>query len=111
MPLPGEILRELFAIEEPTDTRNEFGEIVQTWEEVGRRRGSYEATAYIEQDRRGQVDGTVTATVRMYRYDGLSGRHRLKWVSRDNRILYISSIVERGADRLEHELTVEEAVA
>lgn len=106
--IPGEILRELFAIEEPTDTRNEFGEVVQTWAEVARRRGSYEATSYTEQQRRGQVDGTASATVRMYYYPGLSGRHRLKWISRDNRILQISSVVERRV-RLEHELSVEEA--
>jgi head-tail adaptor len=107
--IPGELLRELYAIESPTDTRNEFGEVVQTWTEVGRRRGSYEANSFSEVEQRGQVDRTISATVRIYHFPGLTGRHRLRWISRDNRILYLSSVVERGANRIEQELTVEES--
>lgn len=107
MAIPAGLLRETFAIEEPTETRNEFGESVQTWSEVGRRRGAYEAIGYFEQERRGQIGGTTSATVRIQYFPGLTGRHRLKWLTRDNRLLYISSVVERGA-RDEHELTVEE---
>jgi head-tail adaptor len=107
MALPAGLLRETFAIEAPTETRNALGESVQEWNEIGRRRGSYEALSYSEQDRRGQIGGTVSATVRIRFYPGLTGQHRLRWVSRDNRLLYISSVVERG-HREEHELTVEE---
>jgi head-tail adaptor len=105
--LPGGILRDLFAIEEPTETRNSLGEVEKTWTEVGRRLGAYEATTYAEIERRGQIGGNVTATVRMHYFPGLTGRHRLKWLSRDNRVLYISAVVERD-HRREHEVTVEE---
>ena len=107
MPLPAGLLREVFAIEEPTETRNELGESVQTWDEIGRRYGAYEALSYIEQDRRGQIGGSVSATVRIRYFPGLTGQQRLRWVSRSDRILYVSSVVERG-HREEHELTVEE---
>lgn len=105
--LPAGILRELFAIEEPTEERNELGESVMTWDEVGRRLGSYDATTYAEIDRRNQIGGNVTALVRMHYFPGLTGRHRLRWISRDDRILYISAVVERD-NRREHEVTVEE---
>lgn len=101
------ILREKFAIETPVETRNAVGESILSWQEVGLRLGSYEANAYIEIDRRSQVGGSVSATVRMRYFPGLTGKHRLRWISRDNRLLYISSVVERGS-REEHELTVEE---
>lgn len=107
MGLPAGILRERFVIEFPTETRNALGESVQAWQTVGERLGSYEENAYIEQDRRGQIGGSVSATVRMRFFNGLTGKHRLRWASRGNRILYISSVVERG-NREEHELTVEE---
>lgn len=105
--IPAGTLRDLFAIEEPTEERNELGESVQTWSEVGRRLGAYEATTYAELDRRGQIGGTVSATVRMHYFPGLTGRHRLKWLSRNDRLLYISAVIERN-NRREHELTVEE---
>jgi SPP1 family predicted phage head-tail adaptor len=100
-------LRELFAIEAPTETRNDLGESVQTWTEVGRRLGSYEASTYSEVDRRGQIGGSVTALVRIHYFAGLTGKHRLKWLSRDDRLLYISAVVEQD-NRRTHELTVEE---
>lgn len=107
MPLPSGILRELFAIESPTETRNALGESVQTWAEEGRRYGSYEAISYSEQTRRGQIGGSTSATVRIRYFDGLTGKHRLRWLSRGGRLLYISSVIERGV-REEHELAVEE---
>ena len=107
MPIPAGLLRERFAIEEPTETRNEMGESVQEWSEVGQRMGSYEAISYVEQERRSQVGGSVSATVRIHYFPGLTGRHRLRWISRGDRYLYVSSVVERGFQD-EHELTVEE---
>ena len=107
MPIPAGLLREKFAIEEPTETRNELGESVQEWSEVGQRFGSYEAVGYTEQERRNQIGGSTSATVRIHYFPGLTGRHRLRWLTRDDRLLYISSVVERGT-RDEHELTVEE---
>lgn len=105
--IPAGTLRDLFAIESPTETRNDLGESVQTWSEVGRRLGAYEASTYSEVDQAGGVSGTVSATVRMHYFPGLTGKHRLKWLSRDNRILYVSAVIERN-NRREHEVSVEE---
>lgn len=105
--LPAGILRETFAIEAPTDTKNALGERVPTWSTFATVRGSYEATSYSEQIRREQVGGNVSAVVRMRYVKGLAGNMRLRWVSRDDRILAISGIVEKN-NREEHELTVEE---
>lgn len=107
MALPAGIMRELFAIEQATETRNAVGETVQTWAEAGRRWGSYEAISYSEQARRDQVGGSVSAVVRMRFFDGLTGNHRLRWLSRGGKILTISGVIERG-HREEHELAVEE---
>lgn len=108
--IPAGILRERFAIEAPTETRNELGESVQTWDEVGRVWGSYEALSYVEQARRGQIGGSIAATVRIRFFPGLAGNMRLRWISRDDRLLYVSAIVERGR-REEHELEVQESVS
>jgi head-tail adaptor len=107
MPLPAGILREAFVIESPTEARNELGESVQTWSTFATVRGSYEATTYFEQSRRGQIGGTVSATVRVRYVPGVTGAMRLRWVSRGDRLLYISGVVERG-HREELELSVEE---
>jgi head-tail adaptor len=110
MGLPSGLLREVFAIESPTETRNALGESVQSWSEVGRVYGSYEAVSYSEQQRRGQIGGSTQATVRIRYFAGLRGNWRLRWVSRSSRLLYVSAVVEKGA-REEHELTVEEQAA
>lgn len=105
--LPAGILRETYAIEQPTEERNELGESVQTWSTLATVRGSYEATSYFEQSRRGQIGGTVSALVRMRYVPGVTGAMRLRWVSRGDRLLYISSVVEKGY-RDELEVSVEE---
>lgn len=110
MPLPSGILRELFAIEYPTETRNALGESTTAWTEAARVYGSYEATTYSELARRGQIGGTTQATVRIRYRSDLGGNWRLRWVNRGGRLLYISSIVEQGA-REEMELTVDEEAA
>lgn len=110
MALPAGLLRELFAIEYPTETRNALGESVQSWTEVARVYGSYEAVTYSEQARRSQVGGSTQATVRIRYRDDLRGNWRLRWVNRGGRVLYISSVVEKGA-REELELTVDEEAA
>lgn len=105
--LPAGILRETFVIESPSESRNSIGESVQTWSTFAKVRGSYEATSYSEQSRRGQIGGSVSATVRIRHVDGVTGAMRLRWASRSDRILYISGVVERG-HREELELSVEE---
>lgn len=105
------MLREFYAIESPTETRNDVGELVQTWREVGRVFGSYQAVSYAELTRRGQVGGNTSATVMIRYYPGLQANWRLRWLSRDAaRVLYISAVVEQG-DREAMELSVEEVAA
>jgi len=105
--LPAGILREFVIIESPTEERNALGESVQTWDEFSTRWASIEAISYLEQSRRGQIGGSISHTVRMRYVPGLTGQMRLRWASRGGRLLYISSVVERGI-REEHELQVEE---
>lgn len=108
--LPAGILRERVTIQAPTLTRNDYGESVQSWQDVAIRRASVEAMSYSEQSRRAQVGGVVSHMVRMRFLPELTGAMRLRWDSRGGRILYISSVVERG-NREEHELTCEEQVS
>jgi SPP1 family predicted phage head-tail adaptor len=99
--------REVFAVEAPTRTRNAAGGTIETWSEVCRIYGSYEATSYSEQARRGQIGGGIQATVYTRYRDDISGEMRLRWVSRNDRLLYISAVIEQGT-REDLELTVEE---
>jgi SPP1 family predicted phage head-tail adaptor len=110
MAIPSGILTEVFEIQEPVSTRNAAGESVTTWEAVRQVYGSYEATSYSEQARRGQIGASLQATVRIRYVAGVAGNMRLRWVSRDDRILMIAGVVERGR-REELELTVEEQAA
>ncbi len=105
--LPAGVLREVVVIEQPVEVRNAVGESVQEWCEFCRRRAGSEAVGSYEAQRMAQVGGSATHVERMRNCPGISGAMRIRWVSRENRLLYISSIVERG--RLEeHELTCEE---
>lgn len=99
--------REVFAVEAPSRSRNAAGGTVETWSEIARIYGSYSADTYSEQSRRGQIGGGLTATVYTRWRDDITGEMRLRWVSRDGRVLYISSVVEQG-NREDLELTVEE---
>jgi SPP1 family predicted phage head-tail adaptor len=105
--LPSGILTEVFELEQPVVERNEAGESVTTWETVRRLFGSYEALSFSEQARRGQIGGSIQATVRTHYFADVASNMRLRWVSRGERILMIASIVERGRPD-ELELTVEE---
>jgi len=99
--------REIFAVEAPARSRNAAGGTVETWSEVCRVYGSYQAISYSEQARRGQIGGGLSATVYVRYRDVITGEMRLRWLSRNNRLLYISSVVEQG-NREDLELTVEE---
>ena len=100
-------MREVVVIEAPREEQNALGESVQTWHKFTVRRASVEAVSYSEATRRQQTGGELSHTVRMRYVDGIRGSMRLRWQSRDDRILYISGIVERG-HRQEHELQCEE---
>lgn len=108
MAVPAGLLRETVRIEYPQETRNSLGESVQTWLSFGGNRRAYiEPLSYSEQNRRQQIGGTASHLVRLRYVAGLTGQMRLVWLNRDERVLYISSIVERG-HRDEQELTCEE---
>lgn len=108
MALPSGILREVVIVEAAEQTRNEVGEAVQvSWNEVTRRRASVEPVGYTEQQINRQTGGSVSHVVRMRYVPGLAGGMRLRWESRGNRLLYVSSVVERGY-REEHEVYAEE---
>ena len=107
MPLPAGILREKVVVEAPSETRNDLGETVQAWSAVCERWASVEAVTYSESQRQQQIGGSISHTVRLRYVPGLTGKHRLRWASRGDRLLYVSAVVEKG-NREEHELTCEE---
>lgn len=107
MTIPAGILRESIVIESQTETRNTLGESTISWATFATRRASVEAISYQEQERRKQIGGTGTFVVRCRFVDGITGKMRVRWSSRSDRILYIASVVERG-HRDEHELTCDE---
>lgn len=110
MPRPAGQYREVFVLERPVRSRNAAGGTVETWETVATIFGSYEATSYSEQARRGQVGGGISATVYTRYRAGLTGDMRLRWLARGDRLLYISAVVEQG-NREDLELAVEEQAA
>ena len=103
-------LTEVYVLERPIATRNAAGESVTTWEQVARIYGSYEQVSFSEQARRGQIGGSLQATVRIHYRADVKSNMRLRWVSRNDRVLMIAAIVE-GPRQLELELTVEEQAA
>lgn len=109
MPPAGQ-MTEVYVLERPVATRNAAGESVTTWQAVAKVLGSYEQTSFQEQARRGQIGGSLQATVQIHYRDDVKSNMRLRWVSRGSRILMIASLVEVGRRR-DLELTVEEQAA
>ena len=109
MGLPAGILRESVVIESPAESRNSLGETLQTWGAFASRRASVIADSYSESQQRGQTIGTSSFTVRLRYVEGLTGKMRLRWSSRGDRTLYITSVQEVN-NREEHRLTCEEKV-
>lgn len=107
MAISAGILRETIVIESEAETRNSLGEPVATWAAFASRRASVEAISYSEQERRKQIGGVGTFVVRCRYVPGLTGKMRVRWASRSDRVLYIASVVERN-NREEHELTCDE---
>lgn len=106
--LPAGTLREVLVIEQAEEHRNELGETVQTsWREVARRRASVEQMSNAETQQLGQTSGTSSFIVRMRFCPILQGGMRLRWENRENRLLFVSSVVEKGR-REEHEVYAEE---
>lgn len=107
--LPAGVLREVVVIEQAEEHRNELGETVQTsWHEVARRRASIEPVAYSEaQNEINRTGAVYSFVVRMRFFADLRGGMRLRWENRGNRLLYVSSVVERG-NKVEHEVYAEE---
>ena len=107
MAIPAGSLRETIVIEQQTETRNAFGEASSSWSTHATRRASVEAISYSETQKQNRIGGAATWIVRCHFVDGISGKMRVRWKSRGDRLLYISSVVEVGS-RSEHELTCEE---
>jgi len=105
--LPAGILRETIVIEQESTERNSLGESVSTWSTFATRRALVQAISYSEQERRKQIGGTGTFSVRCRYVPGITGKMRIRWSSRSNRILYVASVVEHN-NREEHELTCDE---
>lgn len=105
--IPAGRLRELIIVETQTETRNTLGETSSTWSTFATRRASVEAVSYSEQQRQNRISGSSSFRVRCRYVPGISGKMRVRWASRADRLLYISSVVE-GANQLEHELECEE---
>jgi head-tail adaptor len=111
--IPAALLAEKFVAEaRPTAERDDHGGLTagQEWTTVRSFYGSYEAQAYVETETRAKVGGTVQALIRCRYFPDIVGGMRLRWSSRSDRLLYVSSVVER-ANRTELEITVEEQVA
>lgn len=109
MGLPAGVLMETVVIESPAESRNSLGETLQTWSTFATRRAQVVADSYSEAQLRGQVIGTSSFTVRMRYVEGLTGKMRLRWQSRGNRILYVAGVTEVN-NREEHRLSCEEKV-
>lgn len=107
MALPAGILRETIVIEQESTDRNDFGESVSTWTTFASRRAAVESISYSEQERRKQIGGVGTFMVRCRYVPGITGKMRIRWASRSDRLLYIASVVEQN-NREEHELTCDE---
>ena len=107
--LPAGDLQEFVVIEYPVEVRNDLGEATQTWREFAKRWAHIEGISFAEQERRKQLVTSATHVVRMRFVNGITGTMRVRWASRGSRLLYISSVVEKGR-REEHELTCEEQV-
>jgi hypothetical protein len=105
--LPAGILRETIVIEQESTDRNDFGESTSTWTTYATRRAAVMAISYSEQERRKQIGGVGTYMVRCRYVPGLTGKMRVRWASRSDRILYVASVVEHN-NREEHELTCDE---
>jgi SPP1 family predicted phage head-tail adaptor len=107
MAIPAGSLRETVVIEKQTETRNAFGEATSSWSTHATRRAAVESISYSETQRQNRIGGSATFVVRCHYVEGVSGKMRVRWKSRGDRYLYISSVVEIGP-RQEHELTCEE---
>lgn len=101
------LMREVVVIEEPEETQNELGEMVIVWKPWRRRRAHIENIGYYESIRADQTGGSVSHTATMYYTEGLKASMRFRWESREDRILYITSIVEQG-NRQGHQVSLEE---
>jgi len=107
MAIPAGSLRETVVIEKQSETRNAFGEATSSWSTHATRRAAVESISYSETQQQNRVGGSAKWVVTCHYVEGVSGKMRIRWKSRGDRYLYISSVVELGT-RQEHELTCEE---
>lgn len=100
-------LRDSVVVEYALEKRTPEGETVADWQPLARRRASVRPMSYMEQQQLHQTGGTASHMVVMRYCDGVTGGMRLRWESRGDRKLYISSVVEHG-EREGHDIICEE---
>lgn len=106
-------LRDVIVLEEPETHSNELGEKVVRYRDfTGRAGPTHRAMVRqisgAESARRGGVATGAGFEVSTRMIPGLSNTLRIRWKNRDNRILYISSIVEEGVTVRSLRITCEE---
>jgi head-tail adaptor len=106
--LPAGTLREVIVIEHAIEHRNELGEVAQvTWRELARRRASVEQQLGSEAQQMHQTGARAAFQVRTRYVPGMTTGMRIRWESCEDRLLYISGVVE-VVKRTEHLLNAEE---
>lgn len=101
------LLRDMVVIEKPVETQNSVGETVISWEPYRRTYAAIRALGFYQAVRAEQMAADISHTVTIRWLPSVNGNMRIRWESRENRILYISSIVEVG-NREWLEISVEE---
>lgn len=94
-------LREVVVVEEPVEVENDLGEKELHWRALKApaghtHRADIRQTSGAESAQRGGVATYAAFEVRTRLIPGLTNAMRLRWKSRDNRILYVRAIVEEG---------------
>ena len=106
-------LRDVVVIEEPLEVKNDLGEKELRWRELrgpsgSTVRASVRQTSGAESAQRGGVSTYAAYEVRTRTIPGLDNTMRLRWKSRGDRLLYVSSIVEEGISVRSLRMTCEE---
>lgn len=106
--LPASTLREVIVFEQPIEEIGTYGQAkVVGWQAVGYARASIQQDTFYESQERGGMQKYRGYSVRVRWNSFLTAAHRIRWESRENRILNIASIIERGY-REEFEIIAQE---
>ena len=106
-------LRDVVVIESPVEIENDTGEVETVYREFrgpigSTHRANIRQTSASEAASRGGISSNAGFSVEMRPVPGLAPTMRLRWKSRDDRLLYISGILENGVSVRWLSLTCEE---